>query len=162
VPAFADARGAAETGGVLLAALSAGSLAGGLIYGARTWPGSLARRLPVLLCGLGGTFALLAVADTYVVLSALLVVCGLLLAPSTVVGSTLLDSVAPAGTVTEAFAAMVMGIVAGTAVGNAVGGSLVESASFEVAVLVAGGTAVAGAALAVVRRRTLAVHATPS
>jgi MFS family permease len=41
VPAFADARGAAETGGVLLAALSAGSLAGGLIYGARTWPGTL-------------------------------------------------------------------------------------------------------------------------
>jgi MFS family permease len=158
VPAFADARGAAETGGVLLAALSAGSLAGGLIYGARTWPGPLARRLPVLLCGLGGAYALLAVADTYLVLAALLVVCGLLLAPSTVVGSTLLDTVAPAGTVTEAFAVMVMGIVAGTAVGNALGGSLVESGSFELAVLVAGAVAVTGAALAVVRRRTLAVR----
>ena len=33
----------------------------------------------------------------------------------------------PPGTVTEAFAAMVMGIVAGTAVGNALGGALVES-----------------------------------
>ena len=56
---------------------------------------------------------------------------------------------------TEAFAAMVMGIVAGTAVGNALGGSLVESASYDAAVLVAGGTAVAGAALALARRRTL-------
>ncbi len=41
VPAFADARGSAATGGVLLAALSAGSLAGGLIYGGRVWPGTL-------------------------------------------------------------------------------------------------------------------------
>jgi hypothetical protein len=48
-----------------------------------------------------------------------------------VVGSTLLDTVAPAGTVTEAFAAMVMGIVIGTAVGNALGGALVESSSYE-------------------------------
>jgi predicted MFS family arabinose efflux permease len=72
-----------------------------------------------------------------------------------VVGSTLLDTVAPRGTVTEAFAAMVMGIVAGTAIGNALGGALVESASFEVAVLAAGGIAVAGAAFALARRRSL-------
>jgi hypothetical protein len=77
-------------------------------------------------------------------------------APTTVVGSTLLDHVAPAGTVTEAFAAMVMGIVAGTAAGNAAGGALVESASYEAAVLVAGGVAAAGAALALARRSTLA------
>ena len=56
---------------------------------------------------------------------------------------------------TEAFAAMVMGIVAGTAVGNALGGALVESSSYEAAVLVAGATAVAGSALALARRRTL-------
>jgi MFS family permease len=155
VPAFADARGSAATGGVLLAALSAGSLAGGLIYGGRAWPGTLRVRLPVLLTGLGGGYALLALANSYVTLAALLVVCGLLLAPSTVVGSTLLDTVAPRGTVTEAFAAMVMGIVAGTAIGNTLGGSLVESASFEVAVLAAGGIAVAGAAFALARRRSL-------
>src|SRR5690349_12732844 len=35
LPAFADERGSAETGGLYLAMLSAGSLAGGLIYGAR-------------------------------------------------------------------------------------------------------------------------------
>ncbi|HET8951898.1 MAG TPA: MFS transporter, partial [Solirubrobacteraceae bacterium] len=33
LPAFADARGSAETGGLYLAFLSAGSLAGGLVYG---------------------------------------------------------------------------------------------------------------------------------
>jgi MFS family permease len=156
VPAFADARGAAETGGVLLAALSAGSLAGGLLYGARTWPGGLAARLPVLLLGLAALYALLALADSSLVLAALLAGIGLLMAPCTVVGSTLLDSVAPAGTVTEAFAAMVMGIVAGTAVGNALGGALVESASFGSAVLVSGAVAAVGAGLALAGRRTLA------
>ena len=40
VPAFADAHGSAATGGLLLAALSAGNLTGGLVYGARSWPGS--------------------------------------------------------------------------------------------------------------------------
>ena len=73
---------------------------------------------------------------------------GLLLAPTTVVGSTLLDRVAPAGTATEAFTVMVMGIVAGTAVGNALGGAIVDGAAFEAAVISAGGVAAAGALVA--------------
>ena len=155
VPAFAADRGSAATGGVLLAMLSAGSLAGGFVYGARTWPGSPPSRLAALLLGLAAAFALLSVAGSEAVLAVLLIAAGLLFAPTTVVGSTLLDSVAPAGTVTEAFAAMVMGIVAGTAVGNALGGSLVDSASYDTAVLIAGAIAAAGAALALVRRRSL-------
>jgi MFS family permease len=155
VPAFAAARGSAAAGGVLLAALSAGSLAGGLIYGARSWPGAAPRRLALLLLGLGVAFALLAVAGTEVALAALLVLGGLLLAPTTVIASTLLDSVAPPGTVTEAFTVMVMAIVIGTAVGNAVGGSIVDSASYETAVLWAGVAAAAGAAFTLARRRSL-------
>ena len=79
---------------------------------------------------------------------------GLLLAPTTVIGSTLLDTVAPSGTITEAFTVMVMAIVVGTAVGNAIGGSIVESASYETAVLLASAAAAAGAAHTQVRRRT--------
>jgi MFS family permease len=156
VPAFAADRGSAAAGGLLLAALSLGSLAGGLVYGARTWPGAPPARLAALLLGLGAAFALLALAGTPPVLGVLLALSGLLVAPTTVIGSTLLDSVAPAGTVTEAFAAMVMGIVAGTALGNAAGGALVESASYDTAVVVAGAIAVAGSCLVLARRRTLA------
>jgi len=155
VPAFAAARGSAAAGGVLLAGLSVGSLAGGLVYGARVWPGTPTSRLTALLLALAGAFALLSLADRAIVLGGLLVAAGALFAPTTVVGSTLLDTVAPAGTVTEAFAAMVMGIVAGTAVGNALGGSLVES-SYDAAVVTAGAIAAGGAALALARRRTLA------
>ncbi len=155
VPAFAQARGSAAAGGVLLAALSAGSLAGGLVYGARNWPGAPSTRLTVLMLALGAAFCALALAGTEPGLGALLLAAGALFAPTTVVGSTLLDSVAPGGTVTEAFAAMVMGIVAGTAVGNALGGSLVQAASFDTAVLTAGAIAVGGAGLAAGRRHTL-------
>ena len=88
-------------------------------------------------------------------LAVLLLACGLVLAPTTVVASTLLDTAAPAGTVTEAFAVMVMGIVAGTALGNALGGTIVEVASYEAGALCAGAIAVLGAGVAVARRRTL-------
>ena len=155
LPAFADERGSAETGGLYLALLSLGSLAGGLVYGARSWPGEPARRLPVLMLALGAVLALLAAAGTPAVLAVLLVVAGLVLAPTSVVGSTLLDVAAPPGTVTEAFAVMVMGIVAGTAAGNALGGAIVEGWSHEAGALAAGAIAVAGAAVASARRRTL-------
>ena len=156
LPAFADERGSAATGGLFLALLSVGSLIGGLVYGARTWPGSPARRLPVLLLGLGAGFALLATATAAGPLAVLLVLSGTLIAPTATAASTLLDTVAPAGTVTEAFAAMVMGIVAGNAFGNALGGAIVDDASYEAGALVAAGVMALAAAIALTRRRTLA------
>jgi MFS family permease len=157
VPAFADEHGSAATGGLLLAALSAGNLTGGLVYGARSWPGTPARRLAILLALLGVGFALLAAADASLVLAALLALAGLVLAPATVVGSTLLDTVAPPGTATESFAVLVMGIVAGSAAGNALGGALVDEASYELATLTAGALATAGALVAYARRASLTV-----
>jgi predicted MFS family arabinose efflux permease len=109
----------------------------------------------VLLLGLAAGFALLAVADAPAVLAVLLALAGLLLAPTTVVGSTLLDTAAPPGTVTEAFTMMVMGVVIGTALGNALGGAIVDRGSFTTAVVAAGALCVLGAAFALVRRRTL-------
>jgi MFS family permease len=155
VPAFTLARGSESLGGVLLAALSLGSLIGGVVYGARRWPGRLPPRLAGVMLGLGTGYALLALPNDYLALAVLLVFAGTLLAPASVICSTLLDTVAPPGTVTEAFAVMVTGIVAGIAVGNALGGSIVESASYDAAVLAAGGIAACGAAVVGVRRRTL-------
>jgi MFS family permease len=155
VPAFADAHGSAAAGGLLLGALSAGNLTGGLIYGARAGPGAPAYRLTVLLLLLGCGFALLAAAGGPVVLAFQLALAGLVLAPSTVVGSTLLDHVAPPGTTTEAFAVLVMGIVAGSAIGNALGGALVDERSYEFATLTAGALAAAGGLLAYARRGAL-------
>jgi MFS family permease len=155
LPAFGAERGSAEEGGLLLAALSAGSLAGGLVYGSRSWPGSLTRRLAVLMLALASGCALLALPESYAALAVLLLLCGLLIAPVVVVGSTLLDTVAPSGTATEAFAVMIMGIVAGSAAGNALAGAIVDAASYEAAVLSAAGLAALGAAITAARRRSL-------
>ena len=113
----------------------------------------------VLLALLGAGFALLSTADAPLVLAALLALPGLVLAPSTVVGSTLLDHVAPPGTATESFAVLVMGIVAGSAVGNALGGALVDERSYEFATLTAGALAALGGLLAYARRASLAASA---
>jgi MFS family permease len=156
VPAFTATDGSPEAGGLLLAALSAGSLVGGLVYGGRSWPGLPAQRLAILLASLGAGCALIAAAGSHATLALALLAVGVLLAPTTIVGSALLDVVAPAGTVTEAFTVMVMGIVAGTAAGNAVGGAIVEGASYEAAGLAATAVAGCGAAYVLARRRTLA------
>jgi MFS family permease len=148
LPAFMAERGSAAAAGLLFAALSAGSVTGGLIYGARSWPGDLPARLVAMMAGLAVGWSALALAHAPVALGAMLVVVGLLLAPTTVVGSALLDRVAPRGTATEAFGVMVMGIVAGNALGNALGGQLVDGPGFEAAVLAAGGVAAGGALIA--------------
>jgi predicted MFS family arabinose efflux permease len=155
LPAFADERGSAATGGLLLALLSGGSLLGGIVYGARSWAGPPRRRLATLMLALAGAWALLALAGTIPVLAVLLVACGSLLAPTATTSSTLLDHVAPPGTVTEAFTVMVMSIVAGTALGNALGGAIVDGASYEAGALAAAGIAALGSAAAFAGRRTL-------
>ena len=159
VPAFALDRGSDSIGGVLLAALSLGSLLGGLVYGSRSWAGTLPSRLAGVLAGIGVAFSLLALPTAYLPLGLLLVLGGLMFAPTVVICSTLLDTVAPPGTVTEAFAVTIMAIVAGTAVGNALGGTLVES-SYDAAVLAAAGVAVGGSIVVLARRGTISVEAT--
>jgi predicted MFS family arabinose efflux permease len=154
-PAFALDRGSASAGGALLTCLSFGSLTGGVVYGSRSWPGALPPRLVGVMLGLGTGFALLALPGAYVPLGIMLVLAGTLIAPGAVICSTLLDTVAPAGTVTEAFGVIVTANVAGVALGQALGGTIVESASYDAAVLTAAGVAVLGSGVVVVRRRTL-------
>jgi hypothetical protein len=88
VPAFTLERGSASARGVLLASLSLGSLIGGVVYGARRWPGTLPPRLAGVMLGLGTGYALIALPSDYVPLALLLVLAGTLLAPASVICST--------------------------------------------------------------------------
>jgi MFS family permease len=159
LPAYAAGRGSAEAAGFFLGAISLGSLFGGLVYGARTWPGAPALRVAGLVLAIAAGCALVAVADRPVAMAATMLATGFLFAPTATACSALLDVVAPPGTVTEAFAVLVMGIVAGTAVGNALGGAIVEASSYRSAALAAAAVAVLGAAVALTRRRTLSARA---
>ncbi len=161
LPAFAAEHGSAERGGLLLVALSSGALLGGLLYGAGTWPGTLLRRFVVLLVLFGVACAVLAILDSPVLLAVLLVPAGMLIAPTMIIGSTMLDTAAPTGTATEAFTLLVMALVVGNALGNTLAGFMVENVAYEAAVLSAAGLGWLGAAITMIRRGTLLPHRQP-
>lgn len=155
LPAFGAERGSAESGGLLLVALSFGALLGGVVYGGGSWPGTLLPRFVVLLVVFGAACSLLAVPESSPLLAVLLVPVGMLIAPTAIIGSTMLDTVAPTGTATEAFTLLVMAMVVGNAVGNALAGAVAESLSYEACALCAGALGWLGATVTVLRRRTL-------
>jgi MFS family permease len=155
LPAFAAEHGEAERGGLLLVALSSGALLGGMVYGAGAWPGTLLRRFVGLLVLFGAACAVLATPDSPVLLGVLLVPAGMLIAPSMIVGSTMLDTAAPTGTATEAFTLLVMALVIGNAVGNTMAGFMVQNISYEAAALSGAALAWLSAAMTMIRRGTL-------
>jgi hypothetical protein len=162
VPAVTAEAGSTALAGVLLAVMSAGSLVGGIAYGARSWSGGFAGKLAVLFAALALGCALLTVVAPLPIMAVILFGVGLLLAPITIVSSSLLDIVAPGRAITEAFSIIIMGDVAGTAAGTAVAGTLIDAASVTTAVAAAAATAVCGAAFVIGRHRTLAMHGSPS
>src|SRR3954465_2769168 len=101
LPAYAAGRGSAAAGGFYLAAISAGSLCGGLVYGAGRWPGALEQRLAPMLLGIAGGCLLVSVATAPVAVVAATLAVGLMLAPTGTVCSALLDTAAPPGAVTR-------------------------------------------------------------
>jgi MFS family permease len=156
LPAFADARGARELAGVLLAVWSLGSAAGGLAYGALSNRPPL-ERAHLLVAGLLPLSILpLAAASSVAVMALLVLPAGMFLAPLLATRNELVGRVAPAGARTEAYTWPVTAFVGGIAVGAALAGVLVEGPGWRVAFLAATGCAAVGAVLAVARRHTLA------
>jgi hypothetical protein len=156
LPAFAEEHGAAELAGVLLATWSVASVAGGLAYGARTWPGSL-QSIYVwlsLLLPLGYLPALLA--SSIPAMALLVLPAGLLIAPQAAACNELIGRLAPAGAVTEAYAWPVTATLVGFAPGTALGGLLVEEVCWHACFAAAAFTAAVGAAVVYGYRRTLA------
>ena len=149
LPAFVEAHhGRPGTSGVLLAVWSAGSVVGGLVYGAVRPRSPHARQLPWLVGALAVGTALPLLASGPVVLGGLLVAYGLTIAPFSTCNSVLLGAAAPAGSVTEAFAWSSSLIFGGAAVGNAAAGALVEASGVTAVLLLTAGTGAAALASA--------------
>ena len=173
LPAFGAERGQPGIAGVALAAVAAGSVVGGLTYGVRT--GGLAPSVGdtsagdasaagtqdvrplylALIAVLPLAVALLLLADSVLALLVLAPLAGLAIAPLTAAENELAGTVAPPGTVTEAYAWMLTALVGGIAAGNALAGALVESAGWRTALAVACGCALLGALVTFARRHTL-------
>lgn len=147
VPAGLEDAGAKGAVGLVLAAWGAGSMLGGFAV-ARIGPAAEPhRRLVVLLLAWSLAHALVAVARTPLAYAALLLLAGMTIAPTFVCVNGLLDRVVAPGTLTEAFTWTSTGMSAGLAIGSAVAGLLVTSASPAAALAVTGIGAALGALL---------------
>ncbi|MGQ4513801.1 MFS transporter [Streptomyces sp. DW26H14] len=135
--AYSDGTGRASVYGWLMAALGLGALLGGIVYGARSWPGAPERRLLVILALLAVCYLPLALTPGPVVMTLLSVLAGVFLAPALACVFVVVDRQAPPGTVTEAFSWLVTTFGVGSALGTAVAGPVAQhggaSAGFAVA-----------------------------
>ncbi|WP_199565244.1 MFS transporter [Spongiactinospora rosea] len=108
------------------AALAAGSAVGGLAYGAVSWRLKLERRLPLLATGLALSLAAAGFAPNIGVLSVLVGIAGLFLAPTLTTAYMLADQAATADSKTQAGAWINTAFNAGSATGSASAGLLIE------------------------------------
>jgi MFS family permease len=152
VAAAADGLGATAAAGPLLGVWGAGSLLGGVVI-ART---GRSPSLGVLLSALAaGHLALVAGTGSVVALAGLLTLAGATIAPTYARIYALVEDVAPAGTITEAFAWLGTAVAIGAAAGAALAGSLADAAGPAATFALAGAAGVVGAAIIAGRTRTL-------
>lgn len=154
-PAVAREHGDAALGGVALAALAAASLVGGLLYGARTWPGSAATRYIALTAALVVLLLPLPLADSFATFVALMALSGLAWAPLSATAFALYDDVADAGTMAEAVTWNGAMLLLGMAAGTSIGGRLIETAGPSQALWTAPCLAAVGLLVATLNRASL-------
>jgi len=160
--AAAAALGSSPAAGPLLGLWGLGSLTGGVIT-ARLGGGARgAAGLSLVLAGLAaGHLASVAATGSLVALGAVLLVAGAALAPAFASVYAMVERVAPAGAVTEAFAWLGTAMAMGGAAGSAAAGIMADSSGPAAAFALAGAAGVLAALAAVTRAHTLAGQVTP-
>jgi MFS family permease len=122
--AFARQRSVPWLGGVFLSLTAAGSFTGGAVYGAVDWRLPRARLLPITTCLLTLGVVPLVFAGSFPVMAFLAVVAGIAIAPALIAGTTLLESLAPKGSLSAGFSWLTSAGAVGIALGTAVAGRL--------------------------------------
>ena len=147
VPALLEPLGREKLTGLLLGLWGVGSLLTALVVARAGAASDPPRRLSVLLVAWGAAHAALALATGPVSLGVLLLIAGASISPVMVYANGMLDHLAPAGTLAEAFTWTTTGLTAGIASGAALAGVLVESASPSTAFAVLGGGGILAAVI---------------
>jgi MFS family permease len=147
LPAALDGMGHRELTGLLLGVWGVGSMFAGLAVAHIGAAADPPRRLTVMLVAWGAAHASLAAAGTPAAVALVLLIAGATIAPTFVCANGMLDHLAPAGTLTEAFTWTSTGIAVGAAIGSALAGALVESASPALAMALLGGGGLVAAAV---------------
>jgi len=159
MPAFAEAHGSRELGGLALASFSAGSLAGGLAAGMRP-PKSVLKRFFIGAFLLTVALLSLQLATSIPTLCLFAFVAGLPIAPTIGALYALIDRSARSGTAAEAFAWFGTAVSIGIATGSAAAGAIVDERGVRAAFAVGAAAALVGALLAWVRRGSFRARTT--
>jgi MFS family permease len=152
VVTYADARHLAAASGVLLAANAGGALCGGLVHGARRGGSAT---FPLLVTCLAAGYLPLAAAPAFPLMILLAFLAGVSLAPTLATAFTLVDTLAPRGTVTEAFAWLVTAMALGAAMGSALAGIAGDAAGPHAAFACAGVSGLLALAICLLGRPTM-------
>jgi MFS family permease len=153
--AFAQEQSAPGLGGVFLSLTAVGSLTAGAVYGAVNWRLSQAQLLSITTCLLTFGAVPLAFAGSSLVMAFFAVVAGIAIAPALIAGSTLLESLAPKGSLSEGFSWLTSAGALGIASGTAVGGRLADLGSSEQAAWAAVGGGIVACGLSVAGQSAL-------
>ena len=159
MPAFAEAHGSRELGGLALASFSAGSLVGGLAAGMRP-PTSVLRRFFVGALLLTIALLSLQLATSIPTLCLFAFVAGLPIAPTIGALYALIDRSARSGTAAEAFAWFGTAVSIGIATGSATAGAIVDERGVRAAFAVGAAAAFVGALVGWVRRGSFRARTT--
>ena len=155
-PALAGEHGDAVAGGLALTALFAGSLIGGLVYGARAWRSSVQRRYLLQYAAMATALVFAPLATSILILSVVLFVAGLALAPVTATMFALIEKAAVEGTENEATMWIVAAYSGGGALGSLAAGVLAQHAGAAAALAVGPAALWLGVVIIAVGQRSLA------
>ena len=147
VPATLEPLGQERLTGLLLGIWGLGSLLASVAVARAGAAADPPRRLAVLLAAWGAAHAALALAAGPLSLAVLLLLAGAAISPTIVYANSMLDHLAPPGTLTEAFTWTTAGLTAGVAAGAVLAGAIVETASPSLAFAVLGGGGLLAAVL---------------
>lgn len=148
VIAFAESEGSQATAGIVFSALSAGGIAGALVYGSRPWPLETSRQYALLLGAAAVGLGALSLAESVPAMTVLIAIAGLVFTPIFITNSLLIEQLSPAGPTAMAFAGVTTAMNGGVALGAAVGGGVIDAGDTGLAFLLAGAAVAAGALLA--------------
>jgi MFS family permease len=126
ITSYASEIGRPALAGVLLGLMSAGSAAGGLAYGSRSWRLPLTRQFATMLAIMGLGLGVLALGWPPWLFAVLCVVAGVVMAPALIIQSMLVGRTARAEHSTEAFTWSSSALLAGVGLGLALGGAMLE------------------------------------
>lgn len=156
----ADTQGMSLLSGVIPAALSVGSLLGGALYGRRAWPGSLRTQLTLGAALFALAWLPLTLAEGPLSASLLPLLPGLFLPVVITCSFLVIEVLAPADSLTEAYAWLIAAVGIGQAAGTALAGSASGDPFFSMVLPAAGAVATLLVLLAA-RRALAAAHSAP-